>query len=201
MKTFQLIPALLAIIVLASSCAKESFDIRDVDPTQAGTVRSLGPESQDVIRVADLMTRSLLDSPIITDGPQPATIALLPMENNTRHPFNKEIFTVRLRAELNRNGRGALRFIAREEMEAIQAERAAKRAGEVDYDPDRRTLAVAGADFLLKGQVLDLSTASRKGQSDYALYSFQLIDAETGLNLWEDIYEIKKEGRDDVIYR
>ncbi|MCB2155537.1 penicillin-binding protein activator LpoB [bacterium] len=193
--------SLLLIPLLLAGCAKESFEIRDVDPGKAGEVRSLGPESQDVKRVADLMMRSLLQSSAIQNSPNAPTIAMLPMVNNTRYAFNKEVFTTLLKAQLNRDSDGAMYFIGRDAMEDIEAERDAKRAGEVDFDPDRETRTVAGADFFLKGRVDGLSTASREGQSDYMVYAFKLIDAESGIEVWEDLFEVKKEGRDDVIYR
>lgn len=200
-----LLKALLAVLVAASlltSCGRrDAFNIRDVDPGQAGTVRSLGPESQEAIRVSDLMVRSLMSSPAIQQSDLPLTVAMLPMDNNSRFVFNKDVFSQRLRAELNQKSDGALRFIARETMADIMSEREAKRAGEIDYDPARRTAAVAGADVFLRGRIDGLSTASRLGMAEYSLYTFALIDTETGLVLWEDMFEVKKEGRDDVIYR
>ncbi len=194
--------ALICSILLATGCAKkESFNIRDVDPGQAGTVRSLGPESQDVVRLADLMVRSLLESHVISSSEHPPTIAMLPMENNTRFAFSQEIFTTKLKAELNKQANGRLRFVARDLMDDIQAERQAKRAGEVDYDPEQRTLTVAGADYFLAGRVDGLGNASRLGQSEYAVYAFKLVNSETGIEEWEDLFDVKKEGRDDVVYR
>lgn len=193
---------LVAVALLLGGCGKKkSFNVRDVDPGQAGTVRSLGPESQDVIRLSDLMVRSLLESSTIKNAAAPPTIVLLPMENNTRFAFNKEVFTTKLKGELNKTADGRLRFVARDLLEDINAEREAKRAGEVDYNPDLRTRAVAGADYFLAGRVDGLSSASRMGQAEYAVYSFKLVDAETGIELWEDLFDVKKEGRDDVIYR
>ncbi len=194
--------SLAVLLLVGTGCSrKESFDVRDVDPGQAGVVRSLGPESQDAIRVADLMVRSLLQNPAIRDASFPPTIAMLPMENNTRFAFNKEVFTTLLKAELNKKSEGRMRFVARDTLEDVEAEREAKRQGEVDYDPTKRTHTVAGADYFLKGRVDGLSSASKKGQAEYAIYAFKLIDAETTIELWEDYYDVKKEGRDDVLYR
>jgi PBP1b-binding outer membrane lipoprotein LpoB len=202
------LPALLLTLVLpvavltAGGCrAKQPFNVRDVDPSTPGVVRSLGPESQDATQVADLMMRSLIQSRVIAATDTPPTIAMLPMVNNTRFAFNQEVFTTLLRARLNKNSGGAMRFVQREVMEDIQNERAAKRTGEVDYDPDRRTHTVAGADFFLRGRVDGLSSASTMGQAEYAVYAFELIDTETSLVLWEDYFDVKKEGRDDVLYR
>jgi penicillin-binding protein activator len=189
------------IFLTTSGCGKKSFDVRDVDPGQAGEVRGLGPESQDAIRVSDLMTRSLLENPIITESPYPPTIVMLEVQNNTRFPFNKDIFSSRLKVQLNKDSKGKMRFVARELAEDINAERELKRDGYVDYDANRRTAVQAGADFFLVGEVSGLSERSKKGDSQYTLYTFKLVDTETGIELWEDFYEVKKEGKDDVIYQ
>lgn len=192
---------LLAGVMALSACKKDSFNIRDVDPGQAGRVRSLGPESQDVVRVSELMMRSLSADPVISEAALPPTIVMLPMENNTRFPFNPGTFTTRLQATLNQQAKGKMRFVDRGIYEDILREREGKRTGEFDYDPERRTLATAGADYFLKGYVEGLSAASREGMAEYAVYSFSLIDSETGIVLWQDLFDVKREGRDDVLYR
>lgn len=194
--------ALLFISFVFVGCAKkDSFNIRNVDPGQEGTVRSLSAESQDAIRVASQMSRSLLESPVIAESEFPPTIVMLPMENNTRFPFNKDVFTTRLKAELNTTSNGKMRFVSRDLAEDVNTERELKRDGVVDYDPNRRTRTTAGADFLLKGRVDGLSNRSQQGTSEYSLYTFKLVDAETAIELWEALYEVKKEGKDDVIYQ
>lgn len=192
---------LLGLAVLAGGCGKKKFEVTDVDPGQAGVVRSTGPESQDVLRVSDLMVRSLSADPAITQSPNPPTIVMLPMENNTRFPFNKGVFSTRLKAQLNKDAKGMMRFVSRDILDDIVTERDAKRAGDVDYDPTRRTAATAGGDFFLKGYAEGLSNTSSKGTSDYILYTFKLVDAESGIEVWQDLFEVKREGADDVLYR
>jgi PBP1b-binding outer membrane lipoprotein LpoB len=60
---------------------------------------------------------------------------------------------------------------------------------------------VAAIDYFLIGELIGLSQASSSGRSDYILYTFRLIDAETGLEGWENFDEIKKEGLEDAAYR
>jgi len=198
---YRIFAFLLISFVFVGCAKKDSFNIRNVDPGQEGTVRSLSAESQDAIRIASQMSRSLLESPVIAESEFPPTIVMLPMENNTRFPFNKDVFTTRLKAELNTTSNGKMRFVSRDLAEDVNTERELKRDGVVDYDPNRRTRTTAGADFLLKGQVVGLSTRSGQGTAEYSLYTFKLVDAETAIELWEDLYEVKKEGKDDVIYQ
>lgn len=192
--------AIAAIAGGATACKKH--EIRDIDPGKAGRVRSLGPESQDALNVSDLMVRSLLASdPIVNHQGGAPMIVMLPMENNTRQVFNQDVFTSLLKAQLNKDAMGKMRFVGRDIMADIQKEREMKRAGEVDYVPEKQTQATIGADFFLKGRADGLSNVSTKGQSEFIVYTFKLVDAESGLEVWEDVFQTKKEGKDDLIYR
>lgn len=186
-------------LFLGTACSK--YNIRDIDPEKPGKVRSLGPESQDVIQLSDLMVRSLMASDEASKWEQAPTIAMLPMANNTRYAFNQEVFSSRLKVQLNKDAKGRIMFLSRDVIADIEAERELKRDGKVDYDPKKRAATPAGADYFLKGYANGLAAVSTKGQADYIVYTFKLIDAETSVEVWEDVFETKKEGKDDVIYR
>ena len=193
--------AMVVPLALLSTGCKKKYEIRDVDPGKPGVVRSLGPESQDVLAVSDLMVRSMLADADVANRTKKPTIVMLPMTNNTRHAFNQEIFTSLLKAELNKQASDRLLFVSRDINADILKEREMKRDGQVDYDTEMRAVAPLGADFFLKGRADGLANVSTKGQADTILYVFKLVDAETGLDVWEDTFMTKREGKDDVIYR
>ena len=68
---------------------------------------------------------------------------------------------------------------AREQMAALEKERALKQSGAVTSAVDPHGVEFRGADFFLTGKLQGLSTRTSAGTSDYILYSFQLIDART----------------------
>lgn len=192
--------AMTALIIGGSSC-KKKFEIRDVDPDKPGVVRSLGPESEDIFGLSDFMVRSMLATPEVANRPKKPTVVMLPMVNNTRHAFNQEVFTSTLKANLNKQAKDRMTFVSRDINPDILKEREMKRQGQVDYDADLRAVAPLGADFFLKGRADGLANVSTKGQADTIVYTFKLVDAETGMDVWEDLYRTKREGKDDVIYR
>lgn len=191
----------LSLTLAGGLVACKKHNIKDVDPTKAGRVRSLGPESQDVLSVTDQMLRSLAKIPELNTPENPPIIAMLPMTNNTRHAFNQEIFSTLLKAELNKQSEGKYKFVSRDLNPDVIKEREMKRQGQVDYDPAQRAQAMAGVDYFLVGRADGLANVSTKGQSDTILYSFKLVDSETGIDLWEDTFMTKKEGKDDLLYR
>jgi penicillin-binding protein activator len=170
-----------------------------VDPGAQGSVAGTGIESQDMIAATDKMVRKILESPRVqASKSKTPVIGLLPIENRTRFSIDKEIFNSRMKALLNDKSNGQLMFVARDRLDAVKKEKALKDTGAVTAG-DRKKL--YGVDYFLTGELSGLSTASSRGNSDYLLFTFRLIDAETSEEIWESFHELKKEGSEDVIYR
>lgn len=170
-----------------------------VDPGTQGKISGTGIESQDMLTATDKMARKILETPQLQarKGDTPV-IGLLPVENRTRFAIDKEIFNTRLKALLNEKANGQIRFVARDRIEAIRKEKELKGEGEVTGGAKRKLL---GVDFFLTGTLSSLSTSTQQGKSDYMLFTFRLIDAETSVEIWEGMHELKKEGAEDAVYR
>jgi len=175
--------------------------VTQMNADERGFVAGTGVESQDMVAVTDKMARSILGVREISAAQTTPRIVLNPVVNETRFPINKDIFLTRIRTQLNSKAGGKVRFLAREQMAALEAERAAKRAGSVTSSSDPNVQEFKGADFFLTGKLQGMSARTSKGTSDYVLYSFQLIDARTSEIVWEDSAEIKKQGLEDAAYR
>jgi hypothetical protein len=169
-----------------------------VDPSEQSLGAGTGIESQDLQQVTDHMARDLLGIPEIANAEKAPTVGLLPVENNTRFPIQKDIFNKRIKALLNSQCRGKLLFVARDRMEAVNKERKIKDEGVVTSSGEKP---LAGVDYFLTGELTGMSQTGSTGQSDYVLYTFRLIDAESSIEAWEGMSEIKKEGLEDVVYR
>lgn len=161
----------------------------------------LGPESQDLVAIAERMARSLVRVPEIANTDGAPKVILEPVINETRFPINKDIFLTRMRVTLNRNARGRMIFLGRTRIAALEKERELKRGGLVTGGAAATVNEFLGADYILTGRLQSISARGPRGNSDYILYSFQLLDTRTTRIVWEDFAEIKKEGLDDVVYR
>jgi PBP1b-binding outer membrane lipoprotein LpoB len=209
-KTGLSILALMAIALFAMGCQAmqtssvndtPGYPVREIAPDQPGEVAGTGPESQDLIGVSDKMVRSILAIPEIASATTAPRVALLPVTNNSRFPINKNIFLKRMKAYLNSHARGRVVFLARDKMDDVLAERELKRQGLADDAGAPRTSAPRAADYFLTGSLDGMGQAGAQGTSDYILYTFKLVNAETSEEVWEDMVEIKKQGFDDIVYR
>lgn len=198
--------ALTAAIVLtgcASSGVKNpsGAKVTEMNADERGFVAGTGIESQDLVAVTDKMARSILAIPEIQTATTVPRIALLPVNNDTRFPVNKEAFLLRLQTQLISKTQGKVRFLARESMTDLEKERELKRSGTVTSVTDPTIQEFKGADFFLTGKLTGMTTRTSDGTSDYVLYVFQLIDARSSEIVWADQSEIKKQGLEDAAYR
>jgi PBP1b-binding outer membrane lipoprotein LpoB len=193
--------------VLLAGCASQGVKnpsgapVTEMKADERGFVAGTGPESQDMVAVTDKMARSILGVPEIANAAATPRIALLSVVNDTRFPINKDVFLTRLQTQLISKTQGKVRFLARDQMEALEKERNLKREGAVTSPTDPRLQEFKGADYFLTGKLSGMTTRTTAGTSDYVLYSFQLIDARTSEIVWADQSEIKKQGLEDAAYR
>jgi penicillin-binding protein activator len=193
-------------VALFAGCASgvknpSGVPVTEMKADERGFVAGTGIESQDLVAVTDKMARSILGIPEITQAAVTPRVVLEPVNNETRFPINKDIFLTRIRTQLNEKAAGKVRFLARENMKALEREQQLKQDGLVTSSQDPNVVRFKGADYFLTGKLQGLSTRTSAGMSDYILYSFQLIDASTSEIVWESSAEIKKQGLEDAAYR
>lgn len=201
------IPQITAVLAIAALCGCASLN----DPTpsvptelnadERGFAAGLGPESQDLVTVAEKMARDLIGIPRIANADGKPTVVLAPVVNETRFPINKDIFLTRIRATIMKHASAKMNFPARDRFDAVEKERILKLSGQVTGGEKVQANEFKGADFILTGNLKGISGRGKAGASDYILYSFRLIDARTGDAVWEGFHETKKQGLDDFIYR
>lgn len=176
----------------------QSGKTRVVDTASEDEIGGTGTSSNDVQTMAERMAREIANIKWSQEGFTPR-IAVLPLVNETRFRVDPKLLQNKLVRDLVKYSAGKVQYLARDSEQAVMAERAKKRAGL--YDSGETTKAMAGADYLLKGEMRALSKASRQGVSDYIVYSFTLLNAETGTILWAGDFETKKVGSVGVIYQ
>jgi hypothetical protein len=175
------------------------------DTGSPSAVGGVGTESQDIVAMSDAMMRDLMTVPQLMNQPKPPRIIIdsTYFKNESSEIIDKALITDRIRVTLNRAATGKMMFIGRQNSAAVEEERALKRDGVVDQATTGLTKAPAGADYRLVGRIgtRDSVDARTGNKSRYSMYTFEMLDLESGELIWSNLYEFKKENRDDVVYR
>jgi hypothetical protein len=193
--------ALLLLALAASGCG--TVDKR-VDPDAPDEVGGTGLQSQDLRTMADQMARDILESRVLESGDPDERIRfhIASLRNDGSEPIDKELVLTEIRTQLFRTlGRKvAILDTSPEALEEIRAQRAAKRAGAVDANPNLEG-ALLGSDFVLKGTIKERVQQSRSMRSVYHLVTFELTDLETSELRWTNSYQTKFVSEKSVINR
>lgn len=196
------------IIINFSGCVPPSESLAPVyvDPTRSVSgVSGLGFESQDIRAMTDIMIRDILSDPRFSDAPKPPRIIVDDTRfiNESIQIFNINLLLDRLRIELMRSSRGRLEFVSRENIDLVREERMLEQFGETDTGNIPSAGKIAGADYRLIGKITSQTSASNRSgvRSNYFQFSFEILDLDRGLTVWGNLYELKKVGADDTIYR
>ncbi|MDR1191103.1 MAG: penicillin-binding protein activator LpoB [Verrucomicrobiales bacterium] len=187
--------------VLLASCAQDD-SVRYVDPGQPGRVAGTGIESQDLAAAAQKAAQSIVNLPAIANAVRPPVILITPVTNRSASPVDATLYTTKLRGALMQYSPDKARFLARDaSWNTNQQEQGLRQAGAV-ADGGTAASGRQGAtyDYILTAELQGISTATGKGQSDYFLIAFKLVNYQD-LLIWENQYEIKKEGREAGVYR
>ncbi len=185
-------------LCLAGCATMETSYTKTVPLDEDDGLGGTGIEATDIRTVSRKMAESILNVPQIMNAQASPMIALLPVKNSTRFIINKDIFTKKIRIQLNQNAQGKMTFLARDRIDDILKERQSKRDGLVGSS---KSADLKGVDFYLTGELMGLSKANQGNRSDYISMSFQLIDTETSEIIWENEYEIKRVGTSGVVYQ
>lgn len=192
---YTLRPIALVLVLGAAACGGKSST--RVDPSQDDNLGGTMIDSSDVIastdKAVDDLSRVLLASTRTEITVAPSTI-----KNESGQPINTAILTDRMIDKLVAATAPRVRYLAREQLDAVVKEREAKREGVFSKTEEKQLL---GADFLLTGRITSLSKRSEGDRADYFQLSFRLVDAESSAIIWSKGYEFKKVGDAGVIYK
>ncbi len=169
-----------------------------VDPDSDDSVEGTGIGSADVEACASKWAPSIMKAVYQSDWEAAPTVAMLPAENRTSQQFDGKLITNTMMTKLLSTCQGKLRFVTRDRMSDILAERERKRQGVVSSGQKK---ALKGIDYYITLSISSL-TAQRGGdQSNFVLMTAQMVDMESSEVIWQDDYKFKKVGSRDVMYQ
>ncbi|MCC7519107.1 MAG: hypothetical protein IT578_07975 [Verrucomicrobiae bacterium] len=201
MKRLLLPAAALAAFLLGCAEAPDP-SVRYVDPGAQGQIAGTGLESQDISAAAQKAAQSIVALPAIVKAAKPPVILIAPVTNRSANPIDADLYTTKLRGTLMQYATDKVRFLARDaSAKANEREQELRESGAVQPGGTATTGRIGATyDYVLTAEVRGISTANKRGQSDWFLVAFKLVDFQDML-LWESQYEVKKEGRENAIYR
>lgn len=204
--------ALSAMALLVAGCAGDGGVVNKGgsattyrDSSQRGPVSGVGIEGQDIVAMTDAMMRDLLQVPLLAAAATPPRVIIdaAHFTNDTSQRIDRNLIADRLRVGLARAANGRMQFVGREHRRVVTAERDLKRAGQVDRATRKAVALQTGADYRLVGRISSLDSRNNTTgvAQRFTQIIFDMIDLETGLSVWTNLYSFTKAAADSVVYR
>ena len=178
---------LLAALALAAGCAKEQTRYGDERAVETLT-NQFG--STDLQLIAESMTRSMLQAPVIVSGNLPI-VTVQEVKNKTSEYIDTRAITDTIRAELQKGGKVRFAVDAAamnqqvEELKRQQSEYCAK-------DEAAQIGRMVGAQYRMEGNITSIVKQVKDTKDVYYKFNLQLWNIRNGLLEWSDEKEIRK---------
>ena len=184
-RPLALLPIVLA-AVLTAGCAKDTVRYGDAKGVETVT-NQFG--STDLQMIAESMTRSLLNSQVVTDAKRPV-MTVQEVKNKTSEYIDTRSITDSIRTELQKSGR--VRF-AVDAADMQQVDELKRQQSEL-YEKNKAAQIgkMVGATYHLEGNIISIVKQANDVKDVYYKFNLQLWNIDNGLMEWGDEKEIRK---------
>jgi len=179
---------LLAALALAGGCASKP-------KTQYGDARGVETVtnqfgSTDLQMIAESMTRSMLQAPVIASGNLPI-VTVQEVKNKTSEYIDTRSITDSIRVEVQKSGK--VRFAVDAAAMQQQVEELQRQQSDL-YDKEAavQTGKMAGAQYRLEGNITSIVKQDKDIKDVFYKFNLQLWNIRNGLLEWSDEKEIRK---------
>jgi uncharacterized protein (TIGR02722 family) len=181
------LPLAFAAAALAAGCAKDTTRYGDARATETVT-NQFG--STDLQLIAEAMTRSMLQTPVIVSSGLPI-VTVQEVKNKTSEYIDTRAITDTIRVELQKSGK--VRFAVdaaamNQQVEEIKRQESEYYAKEQTAQKGR----MVGAQYRMEGNVTSIVKQVKDVKDVYYKFNLQLWNIQNGLLEWTDEKEIRK---------
>ena len=186
MNAMKLLP-ILAILALAAGCAKDQTRYGD-----AKAVETVNNQfgSTDLQMIAESMTRSMLQAPVIVSGNLPI-VTVQEVKNKTSEYIDTRAITDTIRSEMQKGGK--VRFAVDATGMNQQIDELKRQQSE--YYAKEQAVAkgqMVGAQYRMEGNITSIVKQVKGVRDVYYKFNLQLWNIRNGLLEWSDEKEIRK---------
>lgn len=197
-KQTSLIACSLSVLLL-SGCATTSSPTTggDVSYGDAKAVETVTTDlgSTDIQMVAEKMTQSMIQHPVIQDVIRKRQLLMAsPVKNKTSEYFDTRLITDTVLTQLQKNG---IRYVIEGEDMQNQTDelRRQNQSGLYDKSKSVKVGKMQGAKFRIDGSVSSIVKKNANMKDVFYKVNMRLIEIETGIVEWSDEKEIRKSAK------
>ena len=179
---------LLAAAVLVAGCAKPVTRYGDANATETVT-NQFG--STDLQLIAEAMTRSMLQTPVIVSSGLPI-VTVQEVKNRTAEYIDTRSITDKIRVELQKSGKVRFAVDAVAMSQAAEELKRQQDSGMYAKEQAAQKGRMVGAQYRMEGNITSIVKQNKDTRDVYYKFNLQLWNIRNGLLEWSDEKEIRK---------
>ena len=181
----------LAIFPLFLGCAATNPIIKYGDAKAVETINTdFG--SSDMQQIAESMTRSLLESPLVLGARQPPLVTVADIKNKTSDYIDTKAISTKIRSQLTRSGRVRFAVSISDMQNQIDELKRQNQSGLYSSQSTSQMGNMTGSRYRVEGSISSIVKQNKTVKDVYYLFQLSLYNNETGILEWEDEKEIRK---------
>lgn len=145
----------------------------------------------DLRTVAERMASSITIMPEIKDAEKPPTIVLLHIRNETMEHINTDAIGDKIMVALTKTGN--VRFVNRDILHEIAREQELLLSKAINLEDASKVCRLVGAKYFIDGELTSIEKKAITSNLTWYRFSLKLTSVETGIIIWADETEIKKQ--------
>lgn len=183
----------LSIVLAASACGPRKYSKgKYVDPGQVELLSDKFIET-DLQKIAEEITASLLEDPLIANTTEPPVVMISLFTNGTDEHIDMLSLTNKIRAILA--GSKKMRFVNEQARDILAEEYEYQESGFVDPALAKARGRQWGVDYLITGHISSIRQPVGRKEIVYYKTTMDLTELETNYLAWTDEVELKKTFR------
>ena len=187
-KTLQLSAFTLSVALLAACSGPQ---VRYGDAKAVETVNA-NYGSTDLQMIAEAMTRSLLQSKVISGSKDAPIVTLADVKNKTSEYIDTRVITDKIRTQLMKSGQVRFAVSVSEMQNQTEELKRQNQSGLYKNSTIAKTGNMQGAQYRIEGSIASIVKNTKDVKDVYYVFNLNLINNESGLLEWADEKEIRK---------
>lgn len=148
--------------------------------------------STDLQSIAEAMTRSLLQTRVISGSKDAPTITVAEVKNKTSEYIDTRVITDKIRTQLMKSGQVRFAVNINEMQNQVDELKRQNQTGLYKNSTISKTGNMEGAKYRIEGSISSIVKQTKDVKDVYYVFNLNLINNETGLLEWADEKEIRK---------
>jgi uncharacterized protein (TIGR02722 family) len=151
-----------------------------------------GYGSTDLQIIAESMSRSLLQTKVISGAKDAPTITVAEVKNKTSEYIDTRVITDKIRTQLLKSGQVRFAVNINEMQSQVDELKRQNQSGLYKGSTISKSGNMEGAKFRIEGSISSIVKQNKNVKDFYYVFNLNLINNETGLIEWADEQEIRK---------